>query len=82
MHGFVTTDTLLDAALVTGQVMKVANMRKYLRLYRTGADVAILFRSEAHTSLSVMVAPLLAPDGARVGGLYVASRCAQCRAVL
>lgn len=74
MHGFVTSETLLENALATGQVMKVANMRRYLRLYKTGADVAILYRSEGRSPASVMVLPLVAPDAARIGGLYVISR--------
>ncbi|KAG2488846.1 hypothetical protein HYH03_012643 [Edaphochlamys debaryana] len=76
MHGFVTNETLLENALATGQVMKVANMRRYLRLYKTGADVAILYKSEGRSPASVMVLPLVAPDAARIGGLYAISRTA------
>lgn len=76
MHGFLTAETLLENALETGQVIKVANMRRYLRLYKTGADVAILYRAEMRQPASVMVLPLMAPDGARIGCLYVVSRCA------
>jgi hypothetical protein len=74
MHGFVTNETLLENALATGQVMKVANMHRYLRLYKTGADVAILYKSEGRSPASVMVLPLVAPDAARIGGLYAISR--------
>ncbi|KXZ46880.1 hypothetical protein GPECTOR_39g374 [Gonium pectorale] len=76
MHGFVTNETLLENALTTGQVMKVSNMRRYLRLYRTGADVAILYKSEGRSPASVMVLPLVAPDAARIGGIYAISRTA------
>ncbi|GIL89744.1 hypothetical protein Vretimale_16603 [Volvox reticuliferus] len=76
MHGFMTSETLLENALATGQVMKVANMRRYLRLYKTGADVAILYKSEGRSPASVMVLPLVAPDAARIGGLYAISRTA------
>ncbi|GLC47545.1 hypothetical protein PLESTM_002100100 [Pleodorina starrii] len=76
MHGFMTGETLLENALATGQVMKVANMRRYLRLYKTGADVAILYKSEGRSPASVMVLPLVAPDAARIGGLYAISRTA------
>ena len=56
------------------QVMKVADMRRYLRLYKTGADVAILYKSEGRSPASVMVLPLVAPDAARIGCLYIVSR--------
>ncbi|EFJ52626.1 hypothetical protein VOLCADRAFT_85795 [Volvox carteri f. nagariensis] len=76
MHGFMSSETLLENALATGQVMKVANMRRYLRLYKTGADVAILYKLEGRSPASAMVLPLVAPDAARIGGLYAISRTA------
>ncbi|GFR44347.1 hypothetical protein Agub_g5564, partial [Astrephomene gubernaculifera] len=51
-------------------------MRRYLRRYKTGADVALLYRSEGRQPASVMVLPLVAPDAARIGGLYAISRTA------
>ena len=55
-------------------VLQVAHMRRYLRLMKTGSDIAILYKAEALSPASVMVVPLIAPDAARIGGLYVVSR--------
>ena len=57
-------------------------MRRYLRLMKTGSDIAILYKAEALSPASVMVVPLIAPDAARIGGLYVVSRWGHGRAGL
>jgi hypothetical protein len=57
--------------------MNVADVKRYVKRYRpTGAaDVALLYRAESPAPpVSCMVVPLVAPDGAQLGGVYVSSR--------
>lgn len=76
MQGFATPETLLDKCLEHKQVMKVANCKRYLRLYKGSADINLLYRCESQRPASVMVLPLIAPDDAKMGGVYVTSRTA------
>lgn len=74
MQGFSTLETLLEKCLEQKQVMKVANCKRYLRLYKGSSDINLLYKIELQRPASVMVLPLIAPDDAKVGGVYVTSR--------
>lgn len=84
MHGFATPETLLEAAVESRQVMAVPRCAQYWHALSNKSpsgsrgvsnDVALLTTGQKGVSVqvpaSMLVLPLVAPDGAKMGALYV-----------